>query len=60
MAGENRSALTKTQPSATFSTTNHTWAPSFEYKSMQCLAKIDRLSNGMALIQQPNSRLTLQ
>jgi len=58
MVGENTNALTKTQPSATFSTTNHT--PSFESGSMQCLAKTDRLSNGMALIQPPNSHLTLQ
>jgi len=59
MAGENTSALTKTQPSVTFSITNHTWTPSFESGSMQCLAKTVRLSNAMALIQPANSRLTL-
>jgi len=60
MAGENTSAPTKTQLSATFSTTNHTWTPSFESRPTQCLAETDRLSNGMALIQPPNGRLTLR
>ena len=47
---ENTTVPTKTQPRATFSTTNHTWTPSIESGSMQCLAETDRLSN-----EQPSS-----
>jgi hypothetical protein len=67
MAGENTSAPTKTQvlrqkhnPVPLFLPKITHRHPSFESRPMQCLAETDRLSNGMALIQPPNSRLTLR